>query len=81
MLLTEICCFEQGNEHRGLRKGIRQCCQDIVIIPGARSFENLSFCSNSNNRSTGQATDEDTRVDSLNVSVASAILLYELLHH
>ncbi|EGZ09159.1 hypothetical protein PHYSODRAFT_418960, partial [Phytophthora sojae] len=49
-----------GNEHRGLRKGIRQCCQDIVIIPG-------------------QATDEDTRVDSLNVSVASAILLYELL--
>ncbi|KAL4087931.1 hypothetical protein PRIC1_012362 [Phytophthora ramorum] len=51
-----------GNEHRGLRKGIRQCCQDIVIIPG-------------------QATDEDTRVDSLNVSVASAILLYELLHH
>ncbi|POM74321.1 RNA methyltransferase, TrmH family, group 3, variant 1 [Phytophthora palmivora] len=51
-----------GNEHRGLRKGIRQCCQDIVIIPG-------------------QATDADTRVDSLNVSVASAILLYELLHH
>ncbi|KAG7380417.1 Ribose methyltransferase [Phytophthora pseudosyringae] len=51
-----------GNEHRGLRKGIRQCCQDIVIIPG-------------------QATDEDTRVDSLNVSVASAILLYELLRH
>ncbi|KAE8908395.1 hypothetical protein PF005_g17657 [Phytophthora fragariae] len=51
-----------GNEHRGLRKGIRQCCQDIVIIPG-------------------QATDEDTHVDSLNVSVASAILLYELLHH
>lgn len=30
---------------------------------------------------SGQATDEDTRVDSLNVSVASAILLYELLHH
>ncbi|RLN70570.1 hypothetical protein BBJ28_00008880, partial [Nothophytophthora sp. Chile5] len=28
-----------------------------------------------------QATDEDTRVDSLNVSVAAAILLYELLHH
>ncbi|EEY55309.1 rRNA methyltransferase, putative [Phytophthora infestans T30-4] len=51
-----------GNEHRGLRKHIRQCCQDVVIIPG-------------------QATDEDTRVDSLNVSVASAILLYELLHH
>ncbi|KAK1942013.1 rRNA methyltransferase 1 [Phytophthora citrophthora] len=51
-----------GNEHRGLRKNIRQCCHDVVIIPG-------------------QATDEDTRVDSLNVSVASAILLYELLHH
>ncbi|RLN64570.1 hypothetical protein BBJ29_003293 [Phytophthora kernoviae] len=51
-----------GNEHRGLRKNIRQCCEDIVIIPG-------------------QSTDEDTRVDSLNVSVASAILLYELLHH
>ncbi|CAH0514981.1 unnamed protein product [Peronospora belbahrii] len=49
-----------GNEHRGLRKCIRQCCQDIVAIPG-------------------QSTDDDTRVDSLNVSVASAILLYELL--
>ncbi|CAI5744926.1 unnamed protein product [Peronospora destructor] len=49
-----------GNEHCGLRKGIRQCCQDIVTIPG-------------------QATDDDTHVDSLNVSVASAILLYELL--
>ncbi|CAI5733431.1 unnamed protein product [Peronospora farinosa] len=49
-----------GNEHRGLRKGIRQCCQEIVTIPG-------------------QATDDDTCVDSLNVSVASAILLYELL--
>ncbi|TMW59511.1 hypothetical protein Poli38472_004580 [Pythium oligandrum] len=51
-----------GNEHRGLRKGIRQCCDEIVTIPG-------------------QATEEDTRVDSLNVSVAAAILLYELLHH
>nr|BAP69042.1 RxLR effector candidate protein [Hyaloperonospora arabidopsidis Emoy2] len=51
-----------GNEHHGLRKSIRQCCQDIVIIPG-------------------QAVENDTRVDSLNVSVASAILLYELLHH
>lgn len=28
----------------------------------------------------GQAADEDSRVDSLNVSVAAAILLYELLH-
>ncbi|KAJ0404541.1 hypothetical protein P43SY_001641 [Pythium insidiosum] len=51
-----------GNEHRGMRKGIRQCCDDIVTIPG-------------------HATESDTRVDSLNVSVAAAILLYELLHH
>ncbi|GAB9467513.1 hypothetical protein Gpo141_00004854 [Globisporangium polare] len=50
-----------GNEHRGMRKGIRQTCSDIVTIPG-------------------QAADEDSRVDSLNVSVAAAILLYELLH-
>ncbi|KAL8000473.1 putative 50S ribosomal protein L30e [Plasmopara halstedii] len=51
-----------GNEHRGLRKSIRQCCHAIVTIPG-------------------HATDMNTCVDSLNVSVASAILLYELLHH
>lgn len=29
----------------------------------------------------GHAPDEDSRVDSLNVSVAAAVLLYELLHH
>ncbi|GLE10822.1 hypothetical protein PINS_up023073 [Pythium insidiosum] len=51
-----------GNEHRGMRKGIRQCCDDIVTIPG-------------------HATESDSRVDSLNVSVAAAILMYELLHH
>lgn len=45
-----------------MRKGIRQCCDDIVTIPGG-------------------VTEEDSHVDSLNVSVAAAILLYELLHH
>ncbi|CAI5739058.1 unnamed protein product [Hyaloperonospora brassicae] len=59
---TQPTILVMGNEHHGLRKSIRQCCQDIVIIPG-------------------QAVEDNTRVDSLNVSVASAILLYELLHH
>lgn len=52
----------QGNEHRGMRKGIRQTCDEIVTIPG-------------------QEADADSHVDSLNVSVAAAVLLYELLHH
>ncbi|TYZ59247.1 hypothetical protein PybrP1_007888 [[Pythium] brassicae (nom. inval.)] len=52
-----------GNEHRGLRKGIRQTCDEIVTIPGHHD------------------ADADSHVDSLNVSVAAAVLLYELLRH
>lgn len=46
-----------------------------VLIAHRRSVR-VSYCF-----AKGLATDSDTLVDSLNVSVASAILLYELLHH
>ncbi|EQC41107.1 RNA methyltransferase, TrmH family, group 3 [Saprolegnia diclina VS20] len=59
--LTKPTILVMGNEHRGLKSNIKQCCDAILTIPGAPQ-------------------DAASKVDSLNVSVAAGILMYQLLH-
>ncbi|OQS04112.1 rRNA methyltransferase [Thraustotheca clavata] len=58
--LTTPTILVMGNEHRGLKSNIKQCCDVLVTIPGQ--------------------TNHASKVDSLNLSVATGILLYQLLH-
>ncbi len=50
-----------GNEEHGISKEVKQNCDELIIIP---------FTS-------GNATDEDRPIESLNVAQAAAIVLYE----
>ncbi|OQR97091.1 rRNA methyltransferase [Achlya hypogyna] len=59
--LTKPTILVMGNEHRGLKHNIKQCCDSVVTIPGAPQAD-------------------ASKVDSLNLSVATGILLYQLLH-